>query len=82
MAVNKRSFFERRTGKDRRQFFSFKRFCFNQPNRRKSLERRSQTERREYWVRISKWSSAPLKQLKISKYLLKKISLTKNTPYK
>jgi hypothetical protein len=82
MPINKRSFFERRTGKDRRQFFSFKRFSLNHPDRRKSVERRSQTERRENWVRISKWSSAPLKQLKLSKYLLKKISLTKNAPYK
>ena len=82
MSTNKRSFFERRSGKDRRQSFSFKRFAFNRPERRKTHERRAKRERREHWVRISKWSSAPLKQLKLSKYLLKKISLTKNAPYK
>ncbi|XPS88116.1 uncharacterized protein Dvar_61340 [Desulfosarcina variabilis str. Montpellier] len=78
----KRSFIERRSGKDRRQTFSFKRFSFNRLDRRKVHERRSRIERRKNWVRISKWSSAPLKQLKISKYLLKKISLTKNMPNK
>lgn len=82
MPNHKRSFLERRSGKDRRQSFSFKRFSFNRPDRRKTHERRSQIERREHWIRISKWSSAPLKQLKLAKYLLKKISLTKNAPYK
>lgn len=82
MPMNKRSFIERRTGKDRRQTFSFRRFAFNRPDRRQSRERRVNTERRENWVRVSRWSSAPLKQLKIAKYLLRKISLTKNTPYR
>ena len=82
MPINKRSFIERRTGKDRRQTFSFRRFAFNRPDRRQSRDRRVNAERREDWVRISRWSSAPLKQLKIAKYLLRKISLTKNTPYR
>jgi hypothetical protein len=32
-------------------------------------DRRSQEERRDGWVRISKWSSVNLHGLKISKYL-------------
>jgi hypothetical protein len=32
-------------------------------------DRRSQEERRDGWVRISKWSSANLPDLKISKFL-------------
>ena len=61
---------ERRTGKDRRRIFSLHRFFHRGPERRKALhDRREQEERRDGWVRISKWSSAKLYDLKISKYL-------------
>ena len=61
---------ERRAGKDRRRIFSMHRFFHRGPERRKALhERRSQEERRDGWVRISKWSSTKLHDLKISKYL-------------
>jgi hypothetical protein len=66
-----RSFIERRTGKDRRRLFSIKGLFLKKQDRRRSKERRSTSENRQNWVRVSKWSSAPLKKLKISKYLLK-----------
>ena len=61
---------ERRAGKDRRRIFSMHRFFHKGPERSKALhERRSQEERRDGWVRISKWSSANLQDLKIAKYV-------------
>ena len=61
---------ERRTGKDRRKIFSLHRFFHKGPERRKTLhDRRLQEERRDDWVRISKWSSVNLYDLKISKFL-------------
>jgi hypothetical protein len=61
---------ERRTGKDRRRIFSLHSYFFKGPERRKALrDRRSQEERRDGWVRISKWSSVNLHDLKIFKYL-------------
>ena len=65
-----RRFPERRTGKDRRRIFNILRFLYNGPERRKALhDRRSQEERRYGWIRISKWSSVNLHNLKIFKYL-------------
>ena len=65
-----RKFPERRTGKDRRRIFNLHRFFYKGLERRKALkDRRSQEERRDGWVRISKWSSAKLHNLKISRYL-------------
>jgi len=61
---------ERRTGKDRRRVFSVHRFFHKGLERRTTLrDRRSQEERRDGWVRINKWSSVNLHDLKISKYL-------------
>lgn len=61
---------ERRTGKDRRRIFSLHRFVHKGPERRKALhDRRLLEERRDGWVRISRWSSTKLHDLKISKYL-------------
>jgi hypothetical protein len=65
-----RRFPERRNGKDRRKIFKLHRFFYKGPERRKALEdRRSLEERRDGWVRINKWSSANLPDLKISKFL-------------
>ena len=65
-----RRFPERRTGKQRRRIFGLHRFFYNGPERRKALrDRRLQEERRDGWIRISKWSSVNLHDLKISKYL-------------
>ena len=61
---------ERRTGKDRRRIFSLHLFFYKGPERRKAMQdRRSQRERRDGWIRVSKWSSAKLHDLKISRYL-------------
>ncbi len=74
-----REFIERRSGKDRRKRLSLWRLRYSGPDRRRS-DRRQLDERRQGWIRISKWSSAPLKELKISKYLLGKVRLTQNNP--
>jgi hypothetical protein len=68
---NMRSKIERRSGIDRRRKLSFNRLFFNGPERRCTAGRRSQPERRDGWVRLSKWSSVYLADLKISKYLIK-----------
>jgi hypothetical protein len=61
---------ERRTGKDRRRIFSLNRLFYKGSERRKALhDRRLQEERRDGWVKINKWSSVNLHDLKISKYL-------------
>jgi hypothetical protein len=65
-----RRFPERRSGKSRRKIFNLQRLFYKGPERRKALkDRRSQEERRDGWIRISKWSSVNLDDLKISKYL-------------
>ena len=70
MPKTQRDFIERRAGRDRRRRFLLNRRRYTGPNRRR-LDRRNHEERREGWVRISKWSSAPLKDLKIAKFLRK-----------
>ena len=61
---------ERRTGRDRRRVFSLHSFFHKGPERRMAVhDRRLQEERRDGWVRISKWSSVNLHDLKISKFL-------------
>ena len=61
---------ERRSGQDRRRIFSLHRFFYKGPERRNTLyDRRSQEERRDGWVRISKWSSVNLQDLKIARYV-------------
>ena len=69
MSALKRDFFDRRSGKDRRRNISLHRFFYKGPERRVMQGRRSQEERRYGWVRIDKWSSVHLLDLKISKYL-------------
>ncbi len=80
MQNERRSYIERRTLRDRRRIFSFKGLYFKRQDRRITAERRSETEIRENWVRVGRWSSASLNRLKISKYILGKTSLTKNNP--
>jgi hypothetical protein len=61
---------ERRAGKDRRRIFSLHRFFYKGSERRKvPQDRRLLEERRDGWVRISKWSSVNLQDLKIAKYV-------------
>ena len=70
---------ERRSGKERRRIFSLHRFFHKGPERRKALhDRRLLEERRDGWVRISKWSSVNLHDLKISKFLHQKEHRTVN----
>ena len=64
--VDRRSVTNRRKRLKRGQLFGHK------PENRTFLERRLQGERRAGWVRISKWSSVKLKNLKISKFLKKR----------
>ena len=69
MQETNRAASERRSGKDRRRFFNLHRFLYNRPERRVFQNRRSQCERRAGWVRINKWSSVNLQDLKIAKYV-------------
>ncbi len=70
MPKTQRDFIERRAGRDRRRRFLLLRNRYAGPNRRLG-DRRNPEERRKGWVRITKWSSAPLKELKIAKFLRK-----------
>ncbi len=60
---------ERRSGQDRRKIFTLHRFFYKGPERRIVQDRRSHEERRDGWVRISKWSSVNLQDLKIARYV-------------
>ena len=69
MFALKRSFSDRRSDKDRRKFFSLRRFHFKGQDRRVQQNRRSQLERRDGYVKIGKWSSVKMEDLKLAKYL-------------
>ena len=69
MYAIKRKFLDRRSGKNRRRFFSLHRYHYKGPERRGRQDRRSQLERRDGYVRIDKWSSVNMQDLKINKYL-------------
>ena len=69
MYALKRSFSDRRSGKARRKVFSLHRFFYKGSQRRRLQDRRSPEERRDGWVRISRWSSVEMQDLKIAKYL-------------
>jgi hypothetical protein len=64
-----RAFLERRSGKERRRRMQIQRFFFKGLERRCANDRRGNEERRRGWIRVSKWSSAPLAELKIGKFL-------------
>ncbi|MBI5550636.1 MAG: hypothetical protein HY911_03950 [Desulfobacterales bacterium] len=64
-----RSIKDRRCGKDRRRFPTIKQFLMRAPENRVSDQRRVTEERRNGWVRLTKWSSIDLGKYKISKYL-------------
>ena len=65
----KRDNSDRRSGKDRRRNINVHRLLYKGPERRILQDRRTQEERRDGWVRIDRWSSAYLPDLKIAKYL-------------
>jgi hypothetical protein len=69
MFALKRNFSDRRSGKDRRKFFSLRRFNYKGPDRRIQQDRRSRLERRDGYVKIGKWSSVKIRDLKLAKYL-------------
>ena len=69
MHAMKRNFSDRRSGKNRRRLFSLHRFHYKGTERRVQQDRRSRLERRDGYVRIDKWSSVNMQDLKISKYL-------------
>lgn len=69
MSITKRPITERRSGKDRRRIFNHGHFFFGRGERKNLLEQRLQAERRAGWVRINKWSSVYLSDLKIAKFL-------------
>ena len=60
---------EMRSGKDRRRLLNLSRSRYKGSERRVFNERRLQIERRDGWVRFSKWSSVKIQDLKIAKYL-------------
>jgi len=65
----KRSFSDRRSGKDRRKILSLRHLGYKGSDRRTLMDRRSKIERRDGWVKIGKWSSVKMQDLKIAKYL-------------
>jgi len=69
MIGRRRSGVDRRTGKDRRRAHNLGRFLYTGGKNRRNRERRSRVERRAGWVRMSKWSSVFLRDLKIAKFL-------------
>jgi hypothetical protein len=69
MVTIDRAFLERRSGKERRRRVQIQRFFFKGLERRSTNDRRENEERRRGWIRVSKWSSAPLADLKIGKFL-------------
>jgi hypothetical protein len=69
MVTTDRAFLERRSGKERRRKMKIQRFFFKGLERRSENDRRENEERRRGWIRVSKWSSAPLAELKIGKFL-------------
>ena len=71
MYALKRNSFDSRSGKDRRRIVSLQKILYKGLERRMSIkDRRAQEERRNDWVRINRWSSVHLQDLKIAKYLL------------
>ena len=69
MSEIKREQLDRRSAKDRRKKFKLSHFFYKGEERRSLQERRSNPEKRTNWIRVSKWSSVHLTDLKIAKYL-------------
>jgi hypothetical protein len=70
MTLIERLVSERRCGIERRSRLSPKKFWYKGPEKRLRKDRRLHEERRSGWVRINKWSSVYLSDLKIAKYLI------------
>ena len=65
----KRAPIDRRSGEDRRVVYNLDYFLNGGIERRKEKERRTKVERRSGWVRVSKWSSVNIRELKIAKFV-------------
>jgi hypothetical protein len=65
MKVKERGVSDRRSGIERRRIISLKHFFYKGPERRVRQDRRLMEERRYGWVRINKWSSVNLQDLRI-----------------
>lgn len=60
---------DRRSGKERRKFYHIRGLLSGGVNKRCEEERRSKFDARQGWVRVDKWSSVRLEELKIAKFL-------------
>jgi hypothetical protein len=69
MTEKRSAVIDRRSVADRRKAYGFKFFFKGGVERRSEKERRERDERRQGWVRVSKWSSVWLDGLKIAKFL-------------
>lgn len=69
MDTIKRSSQDRRSGKDRRRLISLQTWFYKDDNRRQHSRRGNQPERRDGWVKLDRWSSVRLADLKIAKFL-------------
>jgi len=67
MAERRRSFFDRRSGEDRRKVHNLDYFSKGGVERRSGKERRSKVERRKGWIRVSDWVSVFTGNLKSRK---------------
>jgi hypothetical protein len=69
MLERRRFLIDRRSGADRRRLHNLDYFSNGGVERRSGKERRLKVERREEWIRVSKWASVFLKNLRIGKFL-------------
>ncbi len=64
MLDERRSDIDRRSEKDRRRAYDLDYFFNGGVERRSWMERRSEAERRVGWMRLNKWASWPMRDLK------------------
>ena len=69
MSTERRSLYDRRSINDRRKTINIHGIFYSERERRGMEDRKSHPEKRKGWVRISKWSSVYLWDLKIAKFL-------------
>ena len=67
MSAIEREAIDRRSAVDRRNAYDLDYFQNGGIERRKVKDRRSQAERRDGWIRISKWTSVNKQGLKLEK---------------
>ena len=67
MSVIEREAIDRRSAADRRIAYDLDYFQNGGIERRKVKDRRSQAERRDGWIRISRWTSVNIQGLKLER---------------